>query len=208
LVSEGARDYSSPQVEPAQRWVAENVAHSSEEAARSLEEEMQQAQITNEVQSSQDSNQEPAHQTEPELETEWQRQPEPDSDSKEGAAFAAAASASESFSQINAVSAGTSDSEPPAGSESSAAWDNWQRIRDTVITERATEAIAESAAVIADAAVSSQNAPAAPSILEASPSSQTASSNDALSNIVDSVLAELKPRLLAEIAKQLAQDKK
>jgi hypothetical protein len=44
--------------------------------------------------------------------------------------------------------------------------------------------------------------------LEAPPTSQTASSNDALSNIVDSVLAELKPRLLAEIAKQLAQDKK
>jgi hypothetical protein len=208
LVSEGARD-SSPQVEPAPRWVAENVAHSSEEAARSLEEEMQQAQVTNEVDSIEAPTQEPTHQTEPELETEWQRQPEPETDSKEGAAFAAAASASESFSQTNAVSAGSSDPEPPAGSESSAAWDNWQRIRDTVITERATEAIAESAAVIADAAVSSQNAtPAAPSSLEAPPTSQTASSNDALSNIVDSVLAELKPRLLAEIAKQLAQDKK
>jgi CheY-like chemotaxis protein len=208
LVSEGARD-SSPQVEPAPRWVAENVAHSSEEAARSLEEEMQQAQVTNEVDSIEAPTQEPTDQTEPELETEWQRQPEPETDSKEGAAFAAAASASESFSQTNAVSAGSSDPEPPAGSESSAAWDNWQRIRDTVITERATEAIAESAAVIADAAVSSQNAtPAAPSSLEAPPTSQTASSNDALSNIVDSVLAELKPRLLAEIAKQLAQDKK
>ncbi|HEV2696755.1 MAG TPA: hypothetical protein VGU90_02110, partial [Terriglobales bacterium] len=100
------------------------------------------------------------------------------------------------------------DSEPPAGSESSAAWDNWQRIRDTVIFERATEAIAESAAVIADAAVSSQNdAPAAESAQE-TPSTQSVSGNDALSNIVDSVLAELKPRLLAEIAKQLAQDKK
>jgi hypothetical protein len=148
-------------------------------------------------------------QTESELETEWQRQSEPDSDSKDGAAFAAAASASESFAQTNAISASSSESEPPAGSESSAAWDNWQRIRDTVITERATEAIAESAAVIADAAVSSQHdAPAAPSASEASPTSQRPAGNDALSNIVDSVLAELKPRLLAEIAKQLAQDKK
>lgn len=206
LVIDGARDYSVPQAEPAQRWVAENIAHSSEEASRSLEEEMQQAQGTPEAEPSEVSRQEPAHQTEPELESEWQRQPEPESDSK-GAAFAAAASASESFAQTNAVS--DSDSEPPAGSESSAAWDNWQRIRDTVITERATEAIAESAAVIADAAVSSQNdAPAAPSSPEASPTSQSASGNDALSNIVDSVLAELKPRLLAEIAKQLAQDKK
>jgi CheY-like chemotaxis protein len=209
LVPEGARDYSSPQSESAQRWVAESVAHSSEEGARSLEEEMQQAQVTNVVESSQGSNQEATRQTESELETEWQRQSEPDSDSKDGAAFAAAASASESFAQTNAISASSSESEPPAGSESSAAWDNWQRIRDTVITERATEAIAESAAVIADAAVSSQHdAPAAPSASEASPTSQRPAGNDALSNIVDSVLAELKPRLLAEIAKQLAQDKK
>ena len=209
LITEGARDYSLPQAETAQRWVAENVAHSSEEASRSLEEEMQQAQGTNEADSREALTQEPAHQTEPELETEWQRQPQPESGPKEGAAFAAAASASDSFAHTDAVSATTSNSEPPAESESSAAWDNWQRIRDTVITERATEAIAESAAIIADAAVSSQNdAPSAPPLSEASTTTQAASGNDALSNIVDSVLAELKPRLLAEIAKQLAQDKK
>jgi hypothetical protein len=168
---------------------------------------MQQAQATNEVESSQSSNQEPTQRTEPELESERQREPAPESNSKEGAAFAAAASASESFVQTNVVSAGSSDSEPPAGSESSAAWDNWQRIRDTVITERAAEAIAESAGVIVDATVSSRNdAPAVPS--EAESDSQPASNHDALSSIVDSVLAELKPRLLAEIAKQLAQDKK
>ena len=204
LITDGDRDYSLPQAEPAQRWVAENVAHSSEEASRSLEEEMQQAQATTEA-----ASQEPAHQTEPELETEWERQPEPESEPKEGAAFAAAASASDSFAQTSAVSSAPSDSEPPAGSESSAAWDNWQHIRDTVITERATEAIAESAAVIADAAVSSQNeAPSAQPSSEAAQASQVPSGNDALSNIVDSVLAELKPRLLAEIAKQLARDKK
>ena len=205
LVSDGARDYSFPQPEPAQRWVAENVAHSSEEASRSLEEEMQQAQVTHETELNSAPNQEPAQQTEPQLETEWQRQAEPATESKEGAAFAAAASASESFAQTDAVSTQHAEPETAAAPESSAAWDNWQRIRDTVITERATEAIAESAAVIADAAVSAQNdASAAPDV---APSPAT-SSNDALSNIVDSVLAELKPRLLAEIAKQLAQDKK
>jgi len=207
LVTEGERDYSTPQAEPAPRWVAENIAHSSEEAARSLEEEMQQAQATNSP-SDETSTQEPARPAEPELESEWQRQPEPEGDQKEGAAFAAAASASESFAQTNAVSPSSPEAEAPSGSESSAAWDNWQRIRETVITERASEAIAESAAVIADAAVSSQNdAPAAASASEAEPITP-ASHHDALSNIVDSVLAELKPRLLAEIAKQLAQDKK
>ena len=210
LVSDGAGDYSVPQPEPTQHWVAESVAHSSEEAACSLEEEMQQAQATNEAVPSEPPNQETMHQSEPEPESEWHPRSDPESDSREGAAFAAAASASESFAQTNALSTGSSDSEPPAlGSESSAAWDNWQRIRDTVITERATEAVADSAAAIADVAVSSQNdAPADPSASEAVPTSSTASGNDALSNIVDSVLAELKPRLLAEIAKQLAQDKK
>jgi hypothetical protein len=208
LVPEGAAsDFSpSPQAELAQRWIAENVVPTSEEAAHSLEEEMEQAHVVNEpaAQSSQDSAAEPM----PAPETERQPQSVPETDSGSGAAFAAAASASESFAQTKAVSTSSSDSEPPAGSESSAAWDNWQRIRDTVISDRATEAIAESAAAMADAAVSPQNeAPAAQPTPEAAPSQQ-ASSNDALSNIVDSVLAELKPRLLAEIAKQLAQDKK
>jgi hypothetical protein len=62
---------------------------------------------------------------------------------------------------------------------------------------------------MADAAVSSQNqSSAAPSATEESLASQPDSNHDALSSIVDNVLAELKPRLLAEIAKQLAQDKK
>jgi hypothetical protein len=61
---------------------------------------------------------------------------------------------------------------------------------------------------MADAAVSAQNdVPAAEPAPNARPS-KPASNNDALANIVDNVLAELKPRLLAEIAKQLANDKK
>ena len=211
LVSEAtANDFSpSQQAEPAQRWVAENIAHTSEEATRSLEEEMRQASAVSEApegetQYSQDSAPEPT----PAPETEWHPQSAPEADSEAGAAFAAAASASESFAPTNAVSASSSDSEPSPGSESSAAWDNWQRIRDSVVSERATEAIAESAANIANAPVASQNeAPAAPPAPDTTPS-QPVSGNDALANIVDSVLAELKPRLLAEIAKQLANDKK
>jgi CheY-like chemotaxis protein len=208
LVPEGASADFSPSQQAAQRWIAENVVPTSEEAAHSLEEEMEQAHVVNEpaaseAQSSQDSAAEPM----PAPETERQPQSAPETDSTSGAAFAAAASASESFAQTNAVSANSSDSEPPAGSESSAAWDNWQRIRDTVITDRATEAIAASAAAMADAAVSPQNeARAAQPAPDPTPSH--ASNSDALSNIVDSVLAELKPRLLAEIAKQLANDKK
>jgi len=212
LVPEGsAANFSlPPQAEPAQRWVAENVAITSEEATQSLEEEMEHAYAVNEsaaseVQSSQDSGAEPSPVPAPE--PAWQSQSAPETDSTSGAAFAAAASASESFAQTNAVTVSNSDPGPPAESESSAAWDNWQRIRDTVITERATEAIAESSAPVPEATGSSQNdAPAAQPAADAPP--QSASGSDALSNIVDSVLAELKPRLLAEIAKQLANDKK
>lgn len=204
-----AADFSPiSQSEPAQRWVAETVAPTSEEAAHSLEQEMQQAQALTEPPPSEaqpDQNSAPEPMLAPETEGQ---QSTPEGDPGSGAAFAAAASASDSFAQTNAVSASSSDPEPPAGSESSAAWDNWQRIRDKVINERATEAIAESAASMVDAAVSSPNeAPSAQPTSDAAPS-QLASSNDALSNIVDSVLAELKPRLLAEIAKQLANDKK
>jgi CheY-like chemotaxis protein len=198
-----------PQAEPPRHWVAETVAPTSEEASRSLEEEMQQANAMNEpmpseAQAHQDSAPEPT----PAPETEWQPQSAPETDFQSGAAFAAAASASDSFAQTNAVSASSSDSEPAGDSEPSAAWDNWRRIRDTVITPQASEAIAESAAEMAQAAVSPENdPPAAPPTQDAAPA-QPPSGSDALSNIVDSVLAELKPRLLAEIAKQLANDKK
>jgi len=185
------------------------VAHTSEEAARSLEEEMQQATAASEAPETQaQSGSERTPKPEPALETEWQPQSAPEKDSGSGAAFAAAASASESFAQTNAISLSSSESEPPAGSESSAAWDNWQRIRDTVISKRATESIAESAAAMTDTAASSRTELPASQPGREAPSSQSGPNNDALSNIVDSVLAELKPRLLAEIAKQMAQDKK
>jgi CheY-like chemotaxis protein len=209
LVPEAATHFEqSAQAEPAQRWVAENVAHTSEEGARSLEEEMQQAHAASEPSANEPSDHDSSPQPTAAPELKWQPESVPEIDSGSGAAFAAAASVSQSFSHTDAVSPSSSDSEPPSSSEASAAWDNWQRIRDSIITERATEAIAESAAAMADAAVSAQNdVPAAEPAPNARPSNP-ASNNDALANIVDNVLAELKPRLLAEIAKQLANDKK
>jgi hypothetical protein len=85
--------------------------------------------------------------------------------------------------------------EQPVVSESSAAWENWQQIRDSVMGAQTTSAIAESVAEVAQSSVS------------AKPESSTESSDDAdsatLSSIVDSVLAELKPRLMEEISKKL-----
>ena len=206
LVPEGAAtDFSpSPQPEQPRHWIAETVAPTSEEASRSLEEEMQQANTMNEpAPSDAQPNQESAPELTRSTEDNWQQPASLETES--GAAFAAAASASDSFAPTSAVGTSSSDTETPAGYEPSGASNNWQSIREIDIAQQATDAIAESAAAMAHAAVSSPNdPPTAPPTQETAP----ASGSDALSNIVDSVLAELKPRLLAEIAKQLANDKK
>jgi hypothetical protein len=216
------------------RWVAEDVVIDGEEASRSLHEEMQQAQA--EADAAEESQPEqapespaPQHELEPRSATTFRepelvRDKEPELVSEDdwsgGAAFAAAASASGPSTEATAKSANGSEPEPAPGSESAAAWDNWQHIRDSVVNQQNDQSVVEAAMALAgigqstppaEAPKSEENsgdgaATAAPAAAEA-PTAQP-SSNDALSNIVDNVLAELKPRLLAEIAKQLASDKK
>jgi hypothetical protein len=115
-------------------------------------------------------------------------------------AFAAAASAGISASGVE-VTRNIPDSELAAPSEAVAAWDNWQNIRDSVMSPQKAAAIAESAAIIVQANISAENGGAAAAeqpILESA----------AIANIVDSVLAELKPKLMQEIAKKMAAEKK
>ncbi|HJT70245.1 MAG TPA: response regulator [Terriglobales bacterium] len=194
----------------APRWVAENVALSAEEASRSLEEEMREATAAEAVAGPQDE-QSPAAAVEASSKDE-SAPSVPESESSEGAAFAAAASASSGpVEAIASVSA--TGPEPASGSESAAPWQEWERIRDSVVNQQTAEAIVQSVVAEAESAIKDQtsasgagNQPATQTA-EAS-SSEPAKSGDALSSIVDNVLAELKPRLLAEIAKQLANDKK
>ena len=126
--------------------------------------------------------------------------------------------------------------EPPVPSEAAAAWENWRQIRDTVMAPQNTAAIAASVAEIAQATApapivesaqdfsgtrtSSESQPfsepSAPSLSEGQNGSVdlTGSSADcslegeSLSSIVGSVLAELKPRLMEQIAKKLKAEKK
>jgi CheY-like chemotaxis protein len=173
---------------PAPRWVAENVALSPEEAALELEREMHEARAA-----SVDSA-EPASDTS--LETVEPSAAEftpPQVDESNGATFAAAASASSASAISSAIP--QSDSEAPVASEASAAWQNWQHIRDSVMTPQTADAIAESVAEIAQASPSS-----APQEAKAA---YSADDSAELSSIVDSVLAELKPRLMEEISKKL-----
>jgi CheY-like chemotaxis protein len=212
-------------------WVAENVALTVEEASLALEAEMQQAQAvsapvaTEPEASTYDqvtgsdpvvAQRTPEAQSAPTLENE-----NVENENTEGAAFAAAASAGESPlpSAVSAQSANVAagdpasvtESELPVASEAAAAWQNWQQIREAVMTPQKTAAIAESVAEMAQASLPAQE----PAVqLDSVPSGATsaamavpAEEDNSINDIVDSVLADLKPRLMAEIAKKLAAKK-
>jgi CheY-like chemotaxis protein len=201
----------------AARWVAENVALTVEEASLALEAEMQQAHaaaagaIGPEI-PARDNVTSPV-QAVAEIATETE------SVNPTGAAFAAAASASAS-GQPPAIStqpvgeaAGDTPSAPeaemPMPSEAAAAWENWQQIREAVMSPQKAAAIAESVAEIAQASgaalePASQEDP----VPNQSSCTAPAEEDNSINDIVDSVLADLKPRLMAEIAKKLAAKKK
>jgi len=204
-------EIAAEKTESGPRWVAENVALSAEEAVRSLDEEMRQAQTTSEAIPEQEKKESIAAESQERAEDDQTaNQPQID-DEISGAAFAATASASGSSSQ--AVS-GSATSETPAPAETAASLDNWERVRETVVGQQVAEAIAQSVASMAEKNASVRNE--LPGEDETNSPSQAAQGDkatkpaggDPLSSIVDNVLAELKPRLLAEIAKQLASDKK
>lgn len=87
---------------------------------------------------------------------------------------------------------------------------SWKNIRDSIVSGGAAKpAVAkdkdEAAAI--DPAGETQEPAAAPA--PASPSSASSASDPkAIASIVDSVLAELRPKIVEEIAKKLADSKK
>jgi CheY-like chemotaxis protein len=103
--------------------------------------------------------------------------------------------------------------------EAAAAWENWQQIRDSVMSPKKAEAIAESVAEMASASTQASThvtASTPESASEVAPNqdptpsviaSAAAAETDSINDIVDSVLADMKPRLMAEIAKKLATKK-
>ena len=74
-----------------------------------------------------------------------------------------------------------------------AAWSNWHEIRNTIVKPELTDQIAEVAE--ASAKVAAQAA-----------SDATRDTSD-IANIVDNMLAEMRPKLLEEIARKLAANK-
>lgn len=218
----------SPVVETQSRWIAENVALSAEEASLELEREMHAVQAATNLSSTAEAHAEQQpNLSESSVSSETvTEQPSPDA---AGLAFAAAAAAG---TPTTGVSVPTSTDEAPVASEAAAAWENWQHIRESVMAPQTTAALAETVAemvqapapAISDAAATSDQVSVAPELLkavetaseaqsgeinsaqEAAQSSSSDSSSlegDALASIVDSVLAELKPKLMQEIAKKL-----
>ena len=79
-------------------------------------------------------------------------------------------------------------------SQMGAAWSNWREIRNTIVTPNLTEQLAEVATAVAQQGV-------------AQPANGTGHDLDSIASIVDSVLAEMRPKLLEEIARKLAAKK-
>jgi CheY-like chemotaxis protein len=200
------------------RWVAENVALSVEEASIALETEMQQANAVSPVAATETEIPAQDQTTSSDQAVAQTAPPEAESENPSGAAFAAAASAEASGRQSavsNQPTTGVAgdpgsvpEAEPPVPSEAAAAWENWQQIREAVMSPQKAAAIAESVAQIAPASalVQEPNPNQDPAPSEAT-SAAPAQEDNSINDIVDSVLADLKPRLMAEIAKKLAAKK-
>jgi hypothetical protein len=151
------------------------------------------------------------------------------SGSREGVAYAAAASGSASSESVSAaevpshsiplvppeIASHTSeDGDKQREAELAAAWQNWKQIRESIVGSQLTAQIADAAATeLKDVSaeepspVETENADAATEP-ESDEPSNTAGESTAIASIVDSVLAELKPRLMEEIAKKMNTEKK
>ncbi|MFZ0803482.1 MAG: response regulator [Terriglobales bacterium] len=128
----------------------------------------------------------------------------------QGAAFAAAASVGgDAISQSPVPSevppvapSPTNADERQRESELAAAWESWKHIRESVVEPQLKSEVSNTAAE-----------PPAPEVAQAS-SLQTESEDESggqeesVASIVDSVLADLKPRLMEEISRKMGKEKK
>ncbi len=166
------------------------------------------------------------------------QEPEPTVAKEESAyaAAAAAGSSSDRVPQAEVVSSTTvapeiSESAPVASvevvpqreAELAAAWQNWKQIRESFVSTPPPEPVAEAPAAETSApqSVSQQEEPSAPAPVaeqvaeadaettevEAAPAEAPGEST-AIASIVDTMLAELRPKLVEEIAKKMNSEKK
>ena len=129
----------------------------------------------------------------------------------QGAAFAAAAAGSGDAVSASAVPTEVPQSGTPSSnederqreSELAAAWESWKHIRESVVEPQLMSQSASPPIVDEQA---SQAAPA--SNLPPESEGESSEPEESVASIVDSVLADLKPRLMEEISKKMGKEKK
>jgi hypothetical protein len=106
-----------------------------------------------------------------------------------------------------AAAAGSHETSPEREAELAAAWAHWKQIRESIASPQFTSQVADVAA--AGFREIQRETPASPQ-----PATETAATPaaeddpNAIASIVDSVLADLRPKLVAEIARKLGREKK
>ena len=149
---------------------------------------------------------------------------------KEESAFAAAAAAGAGSEYVSTVEAASSAIVSPEVSETApaanlevtpqreaelaAAWQNWKQIRESFVSAPPPVPVAEAPA--AEARTAQEEAP--PALVEAEAETEIAEvepvpseapeESTAIASIVDTMLAELRPKLVEEIAKKMNSEKK
>ncbi len=95
---------------------------------------------------------------------------------------------------------------PESESQLAAAWQNWRQIRESVAGPQLTTQIADAAAAGFKQMRGEEKSD--PQETEAAASNRAAAEASTIAGIVDSVFAELKPKLMQEIARKLAEERK
>ena len=105
--------------------------------------------------------------------------------------------------------------------ELAAAWQNWKQIRETIVGANETQIVSAPISPIMDSAASVsgespapsgfkdlRSEPKAPVQLAEEALAEPVAEDSAIASIVDNMLADLKPKLMEEIARKMAKEKK
>lgn len=128
------------------------------------------------------------------------------------AAASMGASAEAAVTDARSVVEKTAENNSPANDagnkqQLAAAWEQWQNVRETVLNSPVAEQISEAAAATLNSMLPSQHSADTKADIHAEEATKP-SNPAAIASIVDSVLAELKPKLMEEIAKKMGAEKK
>ena len=121
------------------------------------------------------------------------------------AAASAGASPSPSYAEASPVESVNEPESRQPDPELAEAWARWRQIRESVASPQFVEQVADvAAAEIAETAQAQE-----PALEPKAPQAEASATPDsaAIASIVDSVLADLRPRLVAEIAKKMSEKK-